>query len=138
MSRAALEDAVAAFRDQATAAERRAVAADTDWRAALALADQLRAQFADSTGHADRSATEQQRAETLRDRVEQHALVIAGIERDLRRAEVAAMQARAEALRAAEALQQAADVARKARGRLRRAWDGWWGERIRTRAGRLN
>jgi hypothetical protein len=125
MSRAALEDAVAAFRDQAIAAERRAVAADMDWRAALALADQLRAQFADSTGHADRSTTEQRRAEALRDRVEQHALVIAGIERDLRRAEVAAMQARAEALRAAEALQQAAEVARKARGRLRRAWDGW-------------
>jgi hypothetical protein len=52
--------------------------------------------------------------------VKQHALVIAGIERDLRRAEVAAMQARAQALRAAEALQQAAEVARKARRRHRR------------------
>jgi hypothetical protein len=127
MPRAALEDAMAAFRDQATAAEQRAVAADTDWRAALTLADQLRSQFADSTEHADRSETAQQRAEVLRDKLDQQAMVIAGIERDLRRAEVAAMQARAEALRAAEALQQAAEEARKARGRLRRVWDGWRG-----------
>jgi hypothetical protein len=127
MSRAALEDTVAAFRDQATAAERHAVAADTDWRAALALADQLRTQFAENAGHADRSEMEQQRVEALRDKLEQHALVIAGIERDLRRAEVAAMQSRAEALRAAEALQLAAEEARKARGRLWRAWEVWLG-----------
>ena len=71
------------------------------------------AQLADASARAERAeasiAGERQRTDALRERL------------DLARAETQAAQNAAEELRQAEA-------GRKARGRMRRAWDGWRGK----------
>ena len=106
-------------------------------RTALSTIDRLAVQLAEADARTDRERMRADRAEedrrtaagradALREKVDQQAQVIAHIEQDLRAAEFATVQARAEALQATEALRRTTE-ARKARGHLRRAWDGWRG-----------
>jgi hypothetical protein len=106
-------------------------------RTALSTIDRLAVQLAEADARtdaermrADRAEEDRRtaadRADALGEKVDQQAQVIARIEQDLRAAEFAAVQARADALQATEALRRTTE-ARKARGRLRRAWDGWRG-----------
>jgi hypothetical protein len=106
-------------------------------RTAMSTVDRLSVKLAEANARtevermrADRAEedrrTAEGRADALREKVDQQAEVIARIEQDLRAAEFATVQARAEALQATEALRRTAE-ARTARDRLRRAWDGWRG-----------
>ena len=108
-------DVVALLED----ANRRADEAHKRADAALALADRLGAQLADAGGRADRA--EARVAELQRDL--DAARVIAGA------AQHDAQAARAEAQKAQDAAEELRKEkeARKARGPLRRAWDGWRG-----------
>src|SRR5690348_103590 len=94
----ALQGAVDTLRQRAEQAEEDASEAHKRADVAVALADRTQTQLADATTDVGK----------LRDRLE------------AAQAYLRAAQATAEELRQAEA-------ARKARGRLRRAWDGWWG-----------
>jgi hypothetical protein len=115
-------------------------AANTRAEVALALADRLGAQLADAGKRADHAEARVAAAESDRRRADE---LVASLEADLRskdaeiadqrnaagEARAAAQEAHNAARRAeeqAEALQREEDV-RKARGRLRRAWDGWRG-----------
>ena len=104
---------------RAEEAARRAEAADTDRRAAIALADQSVTLLAEAAARADRTeaalTSERARADALRDRLEQA------------QAELAVAQHDAQAGQQAAAELRRAEADRKARGRLRRAWDGWRG-----------
>jgi hypothetical protein len=87
--------------------------------AALALADRLGAQLADTGDRADRLE---------RDLAAAHVIARAA-QRDAQEAQVAADQARAQAKTAQDRADELRkeEEARKARGRLRRAWEGWRG-----------
>jgi hypothetical protein len=89
-------------------------------------ADRLRTEVAHLTARADRA----EQTSTLASAACKEATEIAGeLRRDLDAARViagAAQHDAQEAAQAAAALRQA-EAARKARGRLRRAWDGWRG-----------
>jgi hypothetical protein len=120
---AALEDAVAALREQLAAAEARAQVTDTDRRTAEARADRAEASI----------VGERQRADVLRDRIEamQHDLAAANADlaaaRTLSDEIEAAMQARIAAAQDALTALRKAETDRKARGlvaRLRAAWRG--------------
>jgi hypothetical protein len=115
----ALEDALGAANARADEALKRA-------DVAVALADRTLAQLADAGARADRAETARQSAEGL----------IASLEADLRAKDVAIVDAEARAQEVEQAARIATDAlnaarrteeARKARGRLRRAWDGWRG-----------
>jgi hypothetical protein len=115
-------DVVAFFED----ANRRADEAHKRADAALALADRLGAQLADAGGRADRA--EARVAELQRDL--DAARVIAGAtQHDAQAAQADAQAAQADAQKAQDASEELRkeNEARKARGRLRRAWDGWRG-----------
>jgi hypothetical protein len=115
-----------AAEQRANEANRRADAADSDRREAVALVQKSVAMLTDERGRADRAEAaitgERQRADALRDR-------LVGTQAELTLAQAAAERARVdvqEAQRRAEALEQAED-ARQARGRwarLRAAWHG--------------
>ena len=123
-----------AERERAEVAERRADAADTDRRAAQARADALQAEAAlrdaevnaaaARADHAEAAAAgERARTDALRDRLD-------AMQAEREAAQTAAELARRHAQEAqdtAEALRQA-EAARRARGRLRRAWAAWRGE----------
>ena len=107
---------------------------------ALALADRLTGQLADATERIEQAESRADAAHQRADRVEalrqQGEKLVASLEADLRAkdAEIAeqrlvADQARAQAQEVQDAAKarRLADEARKARGRLRRAWDGWRG-----------
>ena len=120
---AALKGQISAL-SQGFAAERAALRSETD----LARAD---AQAARET--AERADRDRRAAEVARDEERARADGLKGL-LDARQLELAEQRAltdqvegaRREVLGAVEELRQA-DAARKARGRLRRAWDGWRG-----------
>jgi hypothetical protein len=111
---------------------------------AASLADRLTAQLADASEQADRTlvlladaervlTAERERADVLRTTINE---LKAGQElmhdmhaRELDRARAQAHEARAQAQEAQEAAEELrqTEAARKTRGRLRRAWDGWRG-----------
>jgi hypothetical protein len=100
---------------------------------ALALADSTMARLADAESRAGKAeaalAGERVRAEVMRSRLDEFEATATAAVTRAEQAEARANQARAEAeeaLQGAERLRQA-EEARKARGRLRRAWDGWRG-----------
>jgi hypothetical protein len=103
---------VAALRERADTAEQGRLAAQ-------ALADAALANLADMGSRVERAdaaaAEERRRADALRERLE-------GAERDL-----AAAQHDVQAAQDVAAELRLAEEARQARGRLRRAWDGWRG-----------
>jgi hypothetical protein len=119
--------ALAALEDALMAANQRA-------EEAQALADRLIALLADAErvlkderGRGERAeaglADERSRADGLRDR-------LIGAQAELSLAQAATERAQAEAQAAQDAAEdlREAEEARKARGRLRRAWDGWRGK----------
>jgi hypothetical protein len=103
---AALEAAAAILRTRAEAAEKQADAAGVELRAAQTRADHATAERDEAN----------RRANALQVMLDATKLELAG----LRALIDVAPDAAAEVLRGA-------DQARKVRGRLRRAWDGWWG-----------
>jgi hypothetical protein len=123
---AALEDAVAEMRQRAEAAEHRTAEAERRADAALALADQSVAMLTDAAARADRGEAAIDGERKRADRAEYRADGLRGRIDEL---EVNLAAARAEAHKATEAAAALTreEEARKARGRLRRAWDGWRG-----------
>lgn len=117
------EQAVILSRIRAEAAEARAEKADVDRRAAETRADRADADRRSAEGRAERAeaalGAERQRAETLRASVDELKAKQTSMT-NMHAKELAAAQ------QAADDLRQA-DETRKARGRLRRAWDGWRG-----------
>jgi hypothetical protein len=121
---AALETAVMSLTDQLAKAEGRATTATARAEQAEARANQARAEAEEAL----------QGAERLRQADATHSAEVAGLrvqtDEALARAERAegerdqAREAHAKAM-AANRKWEAAETARKARGRLRRAWDGW-------------
>jgi hypothetical protein len=125
--------------------------------AAVSIADRATSMAADAAARADRAeaaiTAERARADTLRDRLEQAQADLAVAQHDAETAQQAAAKANATnallevtqkelagqraltdaARQDAQAVQEWAaglrqtEAARKARGRLRRAWDGWRG-----------
>jgi hypothetical protein len=138
--RTVLAGALAALEDALGEANKRA---DT----ALALADRLGAQLADASGRIEqaehRADAAQQRADRAEAARQSAEALIANLEADMRAKDsqlaqaesdsaeqrIAAEQARAQAHAAQDRTEEMtrAEEARKARGRLRRAWDGWRG-----------
>ena len=136
------DQALAALEDALRASDARAVEAGSQAEAALALADRLGAQLADAGERANalQAAIDELRAsQTLI--AETHARDLAEAIRQAQEAAEEMIHQRVErlehdratavaiadeAVRNAEQLEQA-EAARKARGRLRRAWDGWRG-----------
>ena len=114
---AALEEAVGTLRERAEGAERRAEVAEARTDRALALladVESVLVKERDRSGRAEAAiAGERAKVDALRERLD-------SAERDLVVAQYAAQTAQ----QAAAVLQQA-NTAWKARGRLRRAWDGW-------------
>ena len=113
---AVLQHDLNAARDNAVVAERRGDAADTARRVAQAGLKQAEAAMEVERARADALSTsidELRAGQALM--LEMHARELSGAQHDARIAQQAASEARQ------------AEAARKARGRLRRAWDGWRG-----------
>jgi hypothetical protein len=110
---------VAALRAQVDTSEQARIAAEQQLRSALELADRSMAQLADTSLRADRDEA-----------------LIRNLEADLRAKDGTIAEGETRAREAEQAVRIAlgtvetlrkADEARKARGRIRRAWDGWRG-----------
>jgi hypothetical protein len=131
------DQVIEALRADLTEANRRA----SD---ATSLVDHLTAQLADASERADRTlalladaervlTVERQRVDALGTTIDElkagQALMQDMHARELDHARAQAHQARAQAREAQEAAEELrqAEAVRKARGRLRRAWDGWRG-----------
>jgi hypothetical protein len=106
------QDGVARLEQMVTEANKRA-------DAVLALADRLTAQLADATERIEQAENRADAAHQRAGRAEARADASEKVAQQAREAATAAEE-RAAGLRQA-------DDARKARGRLRRAWDGWRG-----------
>jgi hypothetical protein len=117
---------VAALRGQVDMSEQARLAAEQQLRGALELADRSMAQLAHASERIEQAEGRADTAQQRADRAEYRADELRGRIDEL---EVNLGAARAEAQQATEAAATLAreEVARQARGRLRRAWDGWRG-----------
>ena len=133
----ALEDAVSALREQLERAEAGRVEERQRADRAEARADDLRAQIdvlnaelVVMRAEADRQlAEERQRADRFSEQVEagHREVDAARAEAETLRTDLAVARQDAQAVQEWAAELRQAEAARKARGRLRRAWDGWRG-----------
>jgi hypothetical protein len=116
---AALEGTMSFLQGQLDTANRRAEAAEAGRQEAISLAEKTVTMLTEERGRAE---VAQQRADRAEDRAD-------GLRRRVDELEVNLGAARTEAQRATETMAAMTrnEVARKARGRLRRAWDGWRG-----------
>jgi hypothetical protein len=116
---AALEDAVSGLRERAEGAERRAESAEARTDRALILLTEVEGVLIKERDRSDRAETatagERQRADALRERLDQMRVELEVARHDAQTAQQAAE------------VQRQAEAERKARGRLRRVWDGWLG-----------